>query len=245
MQYSQWILQSIFHTIISLWSVIKHGPAKIYERLQYLFMESYRNHPNYNLPMLDGKDVIILVHGRGGSPSDFNSLIKHLQNYDHVYAISLGQNRYTTVENDSKELETQLENLTNCDITLIGNSKGGSVVTKYLSTFDDSTSTNKIKKVITVSSPLKGTVLANFVPGTTKQDLSYLADHLVETEEILKQHSDKIFHIVATYDHLILPADTAYFHHVPKSNIHFYTGLHNHICLFDDPQIVSVIRDWL
>ncbi|AYV82348.1 MAG: esterase/lipase [Homavirus sp.] len=234
------ILTSLFHILLTFPSMIRHGPRKIYDKICYYINSTFLNISNI-IPPINNQHVIILVHGRGGSPVDLNPLKIHFENKNpYTYSVDLGNTRYTSIEEDANELYKQLENLTNCQITLIGNSKGGSVVATYLSLYNDTT-TNQINKVITITAPLKGTRLASLTTGISKTDLLYGAEHLLKLEESLKPYSDKIYHIVSHYDDLIIPKEAAYFNHTPSENIYFYRGLYNHGCLMSDPRIVNAV----
>ena len=262
---------------ITLFSIIRYGPASLYRLITYQ-INKYFGEQNNTIEKVVDKNVVILVHGRGGTPSCFQPLITYfngLPNFTNNYSIytvdlNLSKNtRYTSVEEDTINLDNYItQNFENCRIILVGNSKGGAVVAKYLATFDNmknnniNTNNNEIKKIITVSSPVKGSVFAPLASGIAKTDLAYNNDDLIQMDNLdsdqvilkfqeicleksLENNSSKIYHIVSKYDHLILPYDAAYFYHVPNENIYFYDGLHNHCCLLDDIIIQQVIYEWI
>jgi pimeloyl-ACP methyl ester carboxylesterase len=246
MELLYYILISIYHSIITLLSILLWGPNKLYNRLKYFIKKYWFKNPN-EIPFITDSNVVLLIHGRGGCPTDFSPLYESLsKTHNNVFCVDLGNTVNTTVEEDTMELDRQIQNMTNCNITCIGHSKGGIICSNYLNKYNNNNN-NIITKVITISSPVKGTALASLACGIANTDLMYKSDHLIEIEDglLLKEYSAKIFHIVAIYDNVILPVETSYFDHVPKENVYMYKGLYNHCCLPYDKEIIDVIHAWL
>lgn len=246
----------LYNLLISLPNLLFYGTIKLVRRIIYRLQGC-----TSIIPESRNQDVIVLIHGRGGHPIDFHSLIDqlnpHIKEKYNIFNIHLGDTRNTRIDEDVESLSSQLEFLHNCRITLIGHSKGGIIACRYLALTEDP----RIRKIITVSSPLLGTRVAdcakhieNFtskIPnllGDLKilsTDLNYNNSALVETAEKLRDHANKLYHVVAEKDHLIIPSKVAYYQYVHHSHIYSYTGMYNHCCLFDDSKIVSIIQRWL
>lgn len=140
----------IWHLAVTFPSFIYHGFLNNYYRSITLA---------FNEEHLYMKNVVVFVHGRGGHHADFNPMINHIRNQSllpsyHLRTVYLGDTHYTTIDQDVETLRKHMEHYHDCSITLVGLSKGGSAVTKYAPT------NPCVRKVITISSPLRGTKLA-------------------------------------------------------------------------------------
>lgn len=105
----------------------------------------------------------------------------------------------------------------------------------------------RIIKTITISAPLLGTEIASAFP---KNSPVYHALHRPNEKLCLTAskalHFNNLYHIVPTWDHLIIPITSAYYFTTPKENIYYYTGFwysHSGICYNYD--IANRIANWI
>ena len=221
----------------------------------------------YALPQKDikstiNKNVVVFVHGRNGSPVDFKPLIDNIKakseiiegNEDTILlensdvcalrTINLGNTAYTSVEQDIESLKLQLLAYHNCNITLVGLSKEGLVVMGYASLKNDP----RIKKVITISSPLKGTYISHLFPQTSvvRQSLGFGSIISRDIEAAKKSLTIPIYHVVPTWDWLIVPTESAYYNDTPASNIYKYEGFYySHSGITFCPEVADSIIKWI
>jgi len=123
-----------------------------------------------------------------------------------------------------------------CEIILIGLSKGGVVVARYVTTICD----KRIKKVITISSPLHGTIMTELLPKDSliHRDIGYLSELVRNTAAAITQCSVPIYHIVPRWDHIIIRS-------TDSDNIYHYTGFYSHMGITHSHEIAHVIIKWL
>jgi hypothetical protein len=212
---------------------------------------------------LQYQNVIVFVHGRNGWYTDFEGFIRTLTNHDiqsydratgsiqlaneiyYLRSSNLGETGYTTIDADVATLRNQIKNYLDCKLILIGHSKGGLVASRYASNMED----DRIEKIITVSSPLTGSLVVNmFYPKESPvyQSLSYRNDISLETETKIERSAVDIYHIVPGCDHLILPKTSAYYKSTPKEKIYHYEECeYSHAGIMESPKVVSKIIEWI
>src|SRR5690606_21539807 len=136
-------------------------PSLIYHTLY----NKYRSHididSNIDINVGSDEDIIVMfVHGRNGSRSDFDPLIENIRKYtesntqrieldDSFYileTVDLGPTAHSSIDDDSNVLKQKLKDYQNSSIILVGLSKGGVVAMRYATVENDS----RIKKVITI-----------------------------------------------------------------------------------------------
>lgn len=228
------ILKSIYHGYSTLPSLIYH---KFYDA--HLRMTS---NIRYNHLPPGIHDVILCIHGWKGHPSDFHNLIEKLQPYTNYKFLTpyLEDNNHSILEdtevinNYLKPFIPQINN-----IILIGLSRGGVVALKFNLLYYN---TITIEKVITVSSPLNGTYVANNYPfcKNARRDLSYkslLTQEIRESSKCLP-----IYSIVPTFDHMIIPTESAYY---PHCKTYFYIGKYSHSGILYAPEVINQIKEWV
>jgi hypothetical protein len=138
-------------------------------------------------------------------------------------------------------LVNELLNYLDCQITLVGLSKGGMTVMRYATTIDDS----RIKKVITISAPIKGTHLASLLPSDTitHQNLKYESK---VAQDISKAKLEiPVYHIVPKYDHMIIPVDASKCDYTDDSHIYYYDGYYSHNGITYSKDVAKAIEQWL
>lgn len=225
----------LWHFLLTGPSIIWHGLANIYGR--------YVSVPTV-IPKLQGKDVIVLVHGRNGHYSNFNTLMFNLKKQlsHDIVAVDLGYNRYTTIDTDVSRLCSAIEPLENCKITLVGMSKGGLVVMRYATTMNDS----RVQNVITISAPLRGTLVTKFLPSNSSEhkELGYNSKISTEITGAIDD-SYAVYHIVPRWDYIIIPTSSTYYETTDKDHIYFYKGYYSHLGIPFSTEVANAIIAWL
>ena len=230
MEFIQVLILFFWNLILGLPSIIVHGSQNIYlkytakSRIQVSSQE---------------KTLIVLIHGRNGHSTNFNPLIGALKTGSRILPIELGSNSTLSVYDEVELVKEQLEPYINSveHIILIGLSKGGVTAVLFQSMYP-----NKIFKVITISSPLKGTKVANYHPTClkTRSELGYksnLAKHIKSTANV-----SILFSIVPTYDHIIIPTSST---SLKGSTSHVYRGLYSHAGILHSPRVLNKVLEWV
>lgn len=227
------------HTLLTAPSCILHGIINLYRRTSA---------PQPIIPSLENKKVVVFIHGRGGHHTNFNTLISNLQSdkrFTDYYFVSvdLGWNIETSVDVDVDKLHQELDKFINCEISLIGMSKGGLVCSRYITLHNNL----QIKRIITVSSPLRGTRVADLLPANsiTNKELGYNSTFTDTIAQIIASKNIAIYHVVPQWDNLIVPTTSAKYDSTPDTNILYYQGYHSHVGILHDPEITNAITNWL
>lgn len=177
-----------------------------------------------NDPPLEGKYVVVFIHGRNGHPSNWNITINNIieinDTFMHDYylrAVYLGPTHNTTFDDDAAVLHEYLKKYHQCHIILVGVSKGGVVAMNYKVKY------NQNITVITISSPLKGTKIASLFPITSivGSTLGYNNAIVTDIKHGITNYSN-VYHIVPLWDHVIIPTSSAYYDETPKDNVYFH-----------------------
>lgn len=176
--------------------------------------------------------VVILIHGRGGHPNDFLPLIPLLS--QPYYAPFLGDTHYTSIEEDASKISQFLKTCPPCRYVLVGLSKGGNVAMKI------SEKDERIKKVITIASPLKGTQLAPWL----------FWSHLLQEDFVYNETKEYVgygekYHVVPKWDHLVVPTSAARLDSTPESNVYYFRGNICHQGIIHDPSVQHVVKMWI
>lgn len=226
-----------FHTIMTLPSTIYHGLGHCYNRV---------THSKPILPNVTHTNLIVFVHGRNGQPADFKGLTDNLQSLTDKYTfvtVGLGKTGYTSIDTDALKLQEQIKQYIGCNITLVGLSKGGVTVMRYATKYND----DRITRVITISSPIKGTYVAHAFPETSevRKGLGYNNDIVKETIALKNKLNISIHHIVPLWDGLVVPVDSAQYDDTPAENIYYYNGTYSHAGITFNPEVAQAIIKWL
>jgi pimeloyl-ACP methyl ester carboxylesterase len=214
-------------------------PSILYHTIYDQYLRSHSEVRHNSLP--EGiHNVVVCVHGRGGHATDFEYLINQLKSDKyHFLAFHLKNNSHTSVSDDVKLIKTYLIPLMSRinKIIFIGLSKGGLTSIKYAIEYPE-----KIEKIITVSSPLNGTYVANNYPfcKNTRKELSYKSKFTEEIRELSKHLP--IYSIVPKYDHMIIPTNSA---HYPHCKTYFYSGYYSHSGILYSSEVINQIKDWI
>jgi triacylglycerol esterase/lipase EstA (alpha/beta hydrolase family) len=216
--------------------------------------------PSYVIRYVPGR-LIVLVHGRGGRPEDFNPLKKNLKKLgvkSYMKSIDLGYNRHTSVVQDAELLGQKMDELVEYykpeSVVLVGLSKGG-LVCSYYALHNQTLSALPVPltKVITISSPLRGTRVAGLIPNdksVTKQELSYRSDFVERLSDKARRHQKKplgfkFYHLVPAWDHLIVPTSAGAYPSTPTSQMYRYNGLIGHIGITFSYAVAKQVHAWL
>ena len=200
----------------------------------------------------EGQKVVLFVHGRNGSPTDFLPLIANIRHQnlfgdskqEHcLHTVDLGDTGHTTtLDEDAEKLNLHIRYFyKNRSINLVGLSKGGLVVLCYApphSEADDNN--NRINQLITISAPVQGIYSASLFPPSSSVffNLSYKNALVQKIEERCKTFNN-IYHIVPTWDSLIVPTslNTMFFN--------YYGYSYGHTGIAFNPQVAEVIAKWI
>lgn len=194
--------------------------------------------------------AINMGNGSNAIADDVNTLIQHLnQTYGqekmprflHIVGISKGGvtaaalSRYLLdMEYNTSMKESNIDNEIN--VNNIKNNDNNNMVHF------------KVKQLITIASPLKGTDVAFYAPcATTRKELSSNNAMVVDMATSLKKYSDTltIHHIVNKFDHLIIPNDHAMYNFTSKSNIYNHDTYTSHGVIQYDPKVMHQISQWI
>lgn len=179
---------------------------------------------------LKNEKVIVFIHGRGGNPARFIPLMENLRSRIsteyHMRAIDMGDTAITTIDTDTARLQTELDQYPECDIILVGASKGGLVILNYAITIDDP----RIRKLITIVTPVMGTETVALYPDNLLIQ-EFAPDSPIVNRIVSRLLSLKIpmYHIVDMWDHMILPVTAATYSGTPRERIYYDYWPYNHI----------------
>lgn len=226
----------LYHLTITLPSTIYHSCYDMYYRVtsQPLILDNVKN-----------KKVVIFVHGRGGHYSNFTPIIEQLeeklQGEYYLFPIDLGDNSDTSVDEDVFNLQHWLDYYQDCEITLVGLSKGGVVILRYATTIKDT----RIKKLITISSPIRGTKMTELLPidSITHRELGFKSK--LSKDLAGANINVPLYHIVPKWDHIIYPTSSARHTKTPRKNIYKYKGIYSHTGIIYDQDVINRIADWI
>jgi pimeloyl-ACP methyl ester carboxylesterase len=159
-----------------------------------------------------------------------------------IRMVNIGNTRNTSIDTDVIRLEEELKMYPMCEIILIGLSKGGVVGARYAMTVQD----ERIKKVITISSPLRGTWITKVLSKNSviHKELGY-GSELVRNMNNVEKFPVSIYHIVPRWDHLIIPTRSAAYSSTDPNNIYYYTGFYNHMGITHSVDVANAITKWL
>lgn len=227
--------------IVSLFNLVITLPGLLY----YFSIAAYYRHclSTPIFPFDVNRTSIVFIHGRGGAPNDMLYLAQYdpfLSDKYNIILANLENTRSTSIQEDSNNLERQLAHVTG-DIILVGLSKGGLVGAHY------STRDVRVKKLITISSPLHGTQLADYhYSDHVRENLGYKSQTITDiVQKVMDNVGCEYYHIVPQCDHVIVPTGSAYYKHVEPSHVFYYKGLASHMGVQLQPACAQQILAWL
>jgi len=220
---------------------IDDGPTYLYNKLMYYNDTSIVVHQK-----IDNENAVVFVHGRNGHSNHFDKMIKGLIKLGvnrTLIAINLGPTGLTSVNEDTKTLDNILKKIGTKKIILVGLSKGGLTVSNYVATYG----TANVTAIITISSPLDGTMVTdNLLPEKhiARIELGYKSNFTQELKNRLPTNIP-FYHVVPTWDHVIIPCNSASIegpnHESKVHNDKYYS----HLNIQNAPDVIDWIRDWI
>ena len=130
------ILTAIFHLGMTLSPSLYYWGANLWNERGWKSEEP-----------LVGEKVIILIPGRDGNIGPLIPLLNNINTPYKKRIVEFGSMRNTNLDTDIQNLHKALEPYKDCEIILIGLSKGGLVGLKYITEMKDS----RIIKLITIA----------------------------------------------------------------------------------------------
>lgn len=241
------ILLIIWYMLLTIPTLIYYGMISIISRK---ILVRYKN--NENIIIDNNSDTtIVLVHGRNGSTYHFKSLIEKLKyqtNYN-IVCVQLHNTGSTTIAEDATYLDSYLKtfNVDLSNLILVGLSKGGLVVSHFANCFANNHTNNySIKKIITISSPLHGTKVANYsIDKCTRKELGYRSEQSEKLAKLVAGSGLNYYHIVPKYDHVIIPQTSAMYETTAPDNIYKYNGFNNHCAIVESSDVIDQIIQWI
>lgn len=151
---------------------------------------------------------ILLIHGLYHNSSawiEYRSLLKKA-GLGPVFTINLG-NPFGSITQHAKKVARKVNEIQEItgrkDIFLVGHSMGGIVASKFA--LDEATIETQVTDIITIGSPLKGSVAARYIGfGKSVKEMSKGGAYIDElNERINRQDKIKFFHIASETDALV------------------------------------------
>lgn len=236
---------TIFHTIINKYrrfTIFTYDKTPLYDKNVVVFVHGRNGYFTDPYPLMDNLHDLLNVNHRDQSPKAINLQYLIDEKY-YLRTVYLEETANTFIEEDMEKLKEELKVYENCSIILVGISKGGVTVANCYVLAGD----KRIKKAITISSPLLGTQIASAFPNDSAvyKALSYQNDQ-VKTNELAAKQFGHLYHIVPRFDHLIIPTTAAYYETTPKERIYHYEGfLYSHSGICYNYDIAKKIATWI
>jgi triacylglycerol lipase len=150
-------------------------------------------------------DPIILIHGFGASTKQYISIVKYLKEkgigniYEFDYPNKFG---FLSLKANAKDLAEFIEqNIKEKNINLIGISQGGIIALAYLKFYKN----REVKKLFTLCTPHKGSVLAKKVKLPGIIELRPDSQLLKELEDFAKESKIEIYSVYTPFDLMVFP----------------------------------------
>jgi len=189
---------------------------------------------------------ILLVHGYLHNSSAWIYQKKKLieKGFGPIYTLNLTppflsiQSYAETLDLWAKHIEQETGRK---DLTLIGHSMGGLVSSFYALRLAPA---NKISDVITIGSPLAGTVIAKIGIGPNAREMER-GSPLIKTlqEEIRAHNQTRFYHIATETDQIVVPFESAVMSGNPERTL-ILPDL-GHASLLFSPRVADKITSWL
>jgi len=193
------------------------------------------------------KKVIIYVHGMKADETQFYPLIekmkKTISNEYMLRPVYIGDTSRTDISEDAIRLGYEIEKYNNCDITLIGISKGGLAVIYYAINNKD----KRIKKIITIATPVMGTEGLKIFPEEffLQSQFSTTSINILQMVSQVDLLTIPIYHVVGMWDTMIYPKNAAIYPKTPKENIYYCYWPYNHIGINYNEYLAELLVQWI
>lgn len=216
-------------------------PAALFFRLMRLISPK-----NETLGSKQEGRPVLLIHGylHDRSAWVFHKRKLAEKGFGPIYLLDFGYPFHSIVDyaEKVKKLAEKIENQTGRnDLIIIGHSMGGLVASWYATQMAPS---GKKIDVITLGSPLKGTILARIAIGKDAREMEIGSNLLKKLEEHV-ENSKKIgfFHIAAKTDQIVIPSKSAILGN--RLDRQFVLNDIGHLTLLYSPRVSDKIAAWL
>jgi triacylglycerol esterase/lipase EstA (alpha/beta hydrolase family) len=249
------ILAIVAHnSILTSWSFAKSVYAK--RRRTYPQFVS-RDRTILGSKTTNSTKCIVYIHGRGDNVGQFNSIANIIRDTtDFNYLLVNLDQRDNPVHDDVIKTRDQiyhhfkslLDKGLDLDITLVGISKGGVTAASLIANHCGDKRVH-YSKLITIASPLNGTVLANYAFWTNaKADLSFGNIHAQNVKfELANLASDgklRTYHVTNQFDNIVIPANMSAYKFT-SSKTYKHRNLTSHNAIQDHPTVVAKVVEWI
>jgi triacylglycerol esterase/lipase EstA (alpha/beta hydrolase family) len=187
---------------------------------------------------------ILLVHGYVNSGSVWTFLKKRLEKagFGPIYTINLGH-PFRSIQEYARKVQTEAEAIAaetgRKDLILIGHSMGGLVSALYALSLS---SPGTVTDVITIGSPLAGTLMARLGIGPNAREMERDSTLIRDLQAAMAKNQHIRFHHIATKsDQLVIPGHSA----VILANNHFILEDLGHASLLYSRRVTDKIAEWL
>ena len=164
---------------------------------------------------------ILLSSGYLGTSGQLFYLKSRLRKNNAVFTMDYG-NPFASINDFASAMKKKVEEIQRHypgkKITLIGHSMGGIIAARYVA---NCANTDHVKKVITLGSPLQGTIFATFAPGKCSREMEPESPYLRQLEQDLMPKNIAFINFGSRTDLIVLPNQSASFKRVPSEKIQF------------------------
>lgn len=187
---------------------------------------------------------ILLVHGYMNHSSVWVFFKKQLESlgFGPIYTINLGH-PFRSIRAYAEKVKAKAEEIAKemgrNDLILIGHSMGGLVSSLYAATLAPP---NTVTDVITIASPLNGTLVAHIGIGPNAREMQPRSLLLKEMREMMEKRKEtRFFHLATKSDQLIIPGTSA----LISVNPHFLFEDLGHASLLYSRRTGNQVARWL
>jgi triacylglycerol esterase/lipase EstA (alpha/beta hydrolase family) len=195
------------------------------------------------------REAVLLIHGLNASSSDWYLLAPEMRQAGlEVYTIDLAyffpKNGYEkSVQKILKKANQILQ--THDTLSIVGHSLGGVAALDTVNRLD-----GRVKKLITVNSPLNGTTMSNRVTNLVlPRHLSHVfkcngpfCQNLLSEAQKSQQKGVKTYHIATENDHLVPGVKTCFLPHFEAGLVIHGSG---HLSTLNEPLVRRQLIEWL
>lgn len=150
-------------------------------------------------------EPILFIHGWGADKKQYQPIIKYLKNkginnfYEFEYENTIG---FVPIKSIAKEAAEFInKNIKEDGINIIGISQGGIIALAYLKYYKN----KNIKKLFTLCTPHKGSLLANIMNLPGLIDLRKNSELLNELEIFVQKEKIDIYSVYTPFDLMVFP----------------------------------------
>jgi pimeloyl-ACP methyl ester carboxylesterase len=194
---------------------------------------------------------ILLIHGRNGCAKQWNTfrsyLLSHRQDLGDIYTIDLPAGQ--SIEEHARlvaQLATRILAQGYEEIDFVCHSRGG-IVAAYVNEELAPQLNLRIRRIITLGSPLKGTQLAKrfqfFLSKQERRELAYGSPFLMELVQKMERNAKTLYYQVgAEKDHVVFPLEVCFLNEQQRQQTFKDVG---HIGLINNLKVATHVISWL